>query len=50
MQRSHTDLLANDVMFVVPLKKVHSAPLYPKIDQFPLMVAAPGREGQRKWS
>lgn len=49
-QRSHTDLLANDVMFVVPLKKVHGAPLYPQIDQFPLMVAAPGREGQRKWS
>lgn len=52
MKKSHTDLLENDVMFLVPLKKVHSAPLYPETDQFPLMVAAPGREGRRKrsWS
>lgn len=52
VKRSHTDLLANDVIFVVPLKKVHSAPLYPEIGQFPLIVVAPGREGQRKrsWS
>lgn len=50
MKRSHTDLLANELMFVVPLKKVHSARLYPEIDQLPLMVAAPGRAGQRKWS